>query len=235
MTMSPNSATVCTRPSRPQRHRLRTLVEAAAGNLDVLALERARHVGDGEVVGAQTVAVEPDVDLALAAAEDQHLPDAVHALDLTPQHLVGVLGDVTNRLVRGQGEAEYRRCVRIHPVDTGLLDRLRQPRQDAVHLVAHFLRRDVGVFLEREKDDDLRDALGRDRAEIVDPADGVDRFLDLVGDFRFNLLRRGAGLDGRDRDRRKSILGNGRRRDCVNEKMPMTVSDRMRTLAKPDA
>jgi hypothetical protein len=110
-------------------------------------------------------------------------------------------------LARGQGEAEDRRRVRIHPVDTGLLDRLRQPRQDAVHLVAHFLRRDVGVFLQREKHDDLRDALGRDRAEIVDPADGVDRLLDLVGDFRFNLLRRGAGLDRRHRDRREVDLG----------------------------
>ena len=38
-------------------------------------------------------------------------------------------------------------------------------------------------------------------------ADGVDRFLDLVGDFGLDLLGRRAGQPGRDDDRREVDLG----------------------------
>ena len=98
--MSLNSATRLDAAARAQRDRLRALIHAAAGDLDVLRLQRARDVGDGQVVGAQAIGVEPDVDLALAAAEHEHLADAVDALELAAQHLVGVLGDVADRLVR---------------------------------------------------------------------------------------------------------------------------------------
>ena len=192
--------------ARAQRDRLRPLIDAAAGDLDVLRLQRARDVGDRQVVGAQAVGVEPDVDLPLAAAEDEHLADAVDAFELPAQHLVGVLGDVADRLVGAEREAQDRRRVGIELVDARLLNRLRQQRQDAVDLVAHFLRGDVGVLVEQEADDDLRDAFGRDRAQLVDAADGVDRFLDLVGDLGLDLLRRGAGLDRRDDDGREVDL-----------------------------
>ena len=159
----------------PQRDRLRALIDAAAGDFDVLCLQRARDVGHRQVVAAQAVGVEPHVDLPLAAAEDQHLADAVDAFDLPAQHLVGVLGDVLHRLaLRAQREAEHRRGVGVHLLDARLLDGLGQQRQHAVHLVAHFLRRGVGVLVEQEGDDDLRDAFRRDRAEVVDAADGVD-------------------------------------------------------------
>jgi hypothetical protein len=141
--------------ARAQRERLRALVHAAAWDLDVLRLHRARDVGDREVVRAQPVGVEPDVDLALTAAEDQHLADAVDALELPPQHLVGVLGDVAYRLARGEREAQDGRRIGIELVDARLLNRLGQQRQDPVHLVAHFLRGDVGVLVEDEADHDL--------------------------------------------------------------------------------
>jgi hypothetical protein len=192
--------------ARSQRQRLRALIDAPAGHLDVLALQRARDVGDRQVVRAQPIRIEPDVDLPLAAAEDEHLADAVHAFELAAQRLVGVFGDVAHRLVRAQRQAEHRRRVRIHLVDARLLDGPRQPRQNAVHLVAHFLRGDVGVLLEHERDDHLRDAFRRDGAQIVDAADRVDRFLDLVGDLGFDLLGRGARLDRGDENRRKVDL-----------------------------
>jgi hypothetical protein len=193
--------------ARAQRDRLRTLVHAAARDLDVLALERARDVGDRQVVAAEPVRVEPHVDLALAATEDQHLPDAVDAFNLAAQDLVRVLGDVAHRLLRAQREAQHRRRVGIHLVHAWLLDGLREPRQHPVHLVAHFLRGDVGVLVEQERDDDLRDAFRRHRPQIVDAADRVDRFLDLVGDLGFDLLRRGAGLHRRHRNGGEVDLG----------------------------
>src|SRR5205807_1218501 len=69
-----------------------------------------------------------------------------------------------------------------------------------------FLCRDVDVLVEQERDDDLRDALRRRRPQIVDAADGVDGFLDLVGDLGFDLLWRRALLDRGDENRREVDL-----------------------------
>ena len=41
----------------------------------VVRLQGSRHVDDGQVVGAETVGAEPDVDLPLTSAEDEHLFD----------------------------------------------------------------------------------------------------------------------------------------------------------------
>ena len=208
-------------PARAHRDRLRPLVDAAAGNVGVLRLQRPRHVVDGQVVGAQLVGVHPDVDLPLAAADHQHLADAVGALEPAAQHLVGVLGDVADRLVGAHRHREDRLRVRVLLLDGRLRDGARQQRQDAVDAVAHLLRGHVGVLLEPERDDDLRDALGGVRAELVDAADGVDGFLDLVGDLALHLLGRGAGQarghgDRREVHRRQAIdpeLAEGERAD----------------------
>ena len=94
------------------RDRLRALVDAAAGDVGVLRLQRPRHVVDGQVVGAQPIAVHPDVDLPLAAAEHQHLADAVGALETPAQDLVGVFGDFADRLLRRHRDGENRRTRR---------------------------------------------------------------------------------------------------------------------------
>ena len=138
------------------------------------------------------------------------LADAADAFELTPQHFVGELGDVADRLVGAERETQDRRRVRIEPVDARLLDGLRQQRQDAVDLVAHFLSGDVGVLVEQEADHHLRDPLRRHGAELVDAADRVDGLFDLVGDFGFHLFRRGAWQagghhDGGEVDLRKAI------------------------------
>ena len=48
--MSLNSATRLDAAAGAQRDRLRPLIDAAAGDLDVLRLQRARDVGDRQVV-----------------------------------------------------------------------------------------------------------------------------------------------------------------------------------------
>ena len=151
--------------ARPQRHRLRTLIDAAAGHFDVLRLQRAGDVVDGQVLRPQQLGVEPQVDLAVAAADDEHLADAVGAFQLPAQHLVGVLGDLAQRLLRRHGNGQHRRRRRIELLDRRLDHRARQQRNDPVDLVAHFLRRDVRILLEHERDDDLRDAFGRVRGQ----------------------------------------------------------------------
>ena len=63
----------------------------------------------------------------------------------------------------------------------------------------------------------MRHAFRRRRAQLVDAADGVDGFFDLVSDFRLDLLRRGARLhrgddDGGEVDFRKAIDAEQRER-----------------------
>ena len=186
--------------ARAQGHRLRALIHAPAGDFDVLLLQRSRDVGHRQVVGAQAIGVEPDVDLPRPSTNDEHLPDARHAFELAAQHLVGILGDVAQRLVRAERETEHWRRIGIEAVDTRLLHGLGQERQDAVDLVAYLLRGHIRVFLQQEADHDLRDPLRGCRAQLVDAADRVDGFLDLVADFGFDLLRRGTGLHRRHDD-----------------------------------
>ena len=74
--MSLNSRDRLDAAARAKGQRLGALVHAPAGHLDVLRLQRARHFGDGEVVGTHPVGIEPDIDLALPTAEHEHLADA---------------------------------------------------------------------------------------------------------------------------------------------------------------
>ena len=187
-------------PARPQGHRRGALFDAPAGNLGVLGLNRARDVGDRQVLRPQPVGVDEDVDLAGPAAHDDDLADAADAFELTAERLVRVLGDVADRRVGRDRERHHRRRVGIELLDHRLFDRAWQEREHAVDAVAHLLRRHVAVLLEQERDDDLRDALGGVRAQLVDAADRVDGLLDLVADLGFDLLRRGARQPGRDHD-----------------------------------
>ena len=186
--------------ARAQRHRGGALFDAASRDLRVLRLDGAGHVGDGEVVGAKPVGVEEEVDLSRPSSDDDDLADAADAFQLASKLLVGVLRDVADRSRRRNRQRHDRRRVGIELLDRRLLDRARQQRQHTVHSIADFLRGDVAVLLEQERDDDLRDAFRRVRAELVDAADRVDRFLDLVGDFRLDLFRRGSGEPRRDDD-----------------------------------
>jgi hypothetical protein len=209
----PTWATVIACPSRrrhaaarAQREVLGALLETPAGNLDVLHLQGPRHLRHGDVVRAQPVRIEPQVDLAAAPAQHQDLPDPADRFEAPAQHLVRVLGDLPDRSGRRDGEAQHRGRVHVHLLDDRLEDVARQQRQDAVDLIAHFLRRHIHVLLEQERRGHNRHAFGRRRSQLVEPADGVDRLFDLVGDLRLDLLRGGPRLPGRDHDRGKVDL-----------------------------
>ena len=111
-------------------------------------------------------------------------------------------------------------------IDARLLDRPRQQRQHAVDLVAHFLRGDVDVLVEQEPDHDLRDALGRDRAQLVDAADGVDASSILSVTSVSICSGAAPGCTVVTTMVGKSILGKRSTPSFVNEKAPTTVSDR---------
>ena len=144
-----------------------------------------------------------------------------------------MLGDVADRLLRCHRDGENRRGIGILFLDRRLQDGARQLREDAVDTVAHFLRGDVGVLLEVERDDDLRDAFSGIRIELIDAADRVDRFLDLVGDTRSRAC------SGAAPGRRvvtvtvgKSTCGRRSMPSWPKAKAPTTTNDRIRTDAK---
>ena len=209
--------------ARAKRHLRRAGLDSAAGDLGVLRIQRARDVGHRQVVGLKLRRIERDVDLTLASADDQHLADAGDAFELPPERLVGVLRDVADRLVGRHGQRHDGRRIRVELVDDRLLDVLREEREHPVDAVAHFLRRDVAVLLEQESDDHRRDAFRRGGAELVDAADRVDRFFDLVRDLGLDFLRRRTGQARRDDDRgevdlRKAIEAKPREREGADDR-----------------
>ena len=69
------------RPTRAHRQLARALLDAAAGQLEVLRAQRRGHVGGRQAVGVEAIGVDLDLDLAAAGAEEQHLADAVDRLE----------------------------------------------------------------------------------------------------------------------------------------------------------
>ncbi len=91
-----------------------------------------------------------DIDLPLAPAEQRHLADAGAALQLPPQHLVRILGDLAHRALGDERDIEHRRGVGIEPLHARRVRGLRQIVEDAVHAIPHFLRADRSVLLQQE-------------------------------------------------------------------------------------
>ena len=71
-----------------------TLIDAPAGDLDVLGGQRAPYCIDGQVVGVELVAVQPDLHLALALADKAHLPHAWGGFDVLLDAVVYQLGNL---------------------------------------------------------------------------------------------------------------------------------------------
>ncbi len=89
------------------RPRVRNVIDSgpcsmlAAGHVDVLRLQRARHVVDRQPFCARRRSpVDPDVDLAVAAADDHGTWPTPSALSSRRRStLSAILGDVADRLV----------------------------------------------------------------------------------------------------------------------------------------
>jgi hypothetical protein len=193
--------------ARAQRERAAALLDAPGRNFDVLRGERPIDVDDREPEFLQPRRVDEHVNLPPPAAQDGHLADAADGLEPAAQDLVGELGDVAHVVVRRQGERQHGGGVGVELGDRGRVDARRQRRQDLADLVAHLLGGDLDVFLEDERDVHLADALDRDRAQLVDAADGVDGGLELVGNLELDLFGGRAGRQRRDGDGGEVDLG----------------------------
>ena len=177
------------------------LAEVAAGQFQVLAPDGVEKIVDGEVVGAELFRIGEDVDLALGTAHNSDLTDTGGAFQLLLQQLVGDHGDVAERALCAQANLEHGRGVGIELQNFRALGGSGQIVDDLVDLVLDFLSCDVAILREQEGDLDERASFGRDGAELVDFADGVDGFLDLLGDLGLDFLGRSPGIGYHDLDR----------------------------------
>ena len=176
---------------------LRAGVEVAAGKFEILGAEGVEDVGDGEVIGAQAIGVDEDMDFAAGSALDGDFADAFGVFELLLDLLIGDEGDIAQGARRGDGDLEDGGGVGIEFLDDGLLGGLRQVRDDQVDFVLDFLGGDVAILGEQERDDDLGLAFGGDGADFVHHADGVDGVLDFLGDFGLDFFRGRAGVGDR--------------------------------------
>ncbi len=190
----------------PERDGLGPGLDRAARHRDVLRLERALDLRHREATSAQPHRVDPDVHLARRAAQHAHLADARRAFDAATDRPIGELGDLAHRPIRLDDDHHDRRRVAVDLADRRRLDAFGKIAEDVVDAVTHLLRRDVDVLVELELDHHARDTLCRDRAELLDTGDGVDRLLDGVRDVGLYLLGRSARVDRRDRHHREVDL-----------------------------
>ena len=98
-------------PERAQRRLAHARGDVAAGHVGVLADQRVAHRGDRELIGGEPVRLDPHVDRAVEPADQAHLADAVRALELHLDDLVGELGQLAQREVAGHRHREDGRLV----------------------------------------------------------------------------------------------------------------------------
>ena len=119
----------------------------------------AGDVRDGEVLRAQAVGVDEDIDLTGATAHDDDLTNAADALELTAERLVGVLGDVANRRRRRNRERHHWRRIGVsaaHRLQFGyiFLRGIRKMRLAVPHQLQQHDRGE-GACSNASEDDDL--------------------------------------------------------------------------------
>ena len=113
----------------------------------------------------------------------------------------------TVRLVDVSASETIGKIVRVEPLDDRLEDLLRQLAADGRDRVANILRRLIDGLLEHERDDDLREAIGRRRVDLVDAADARQSILDAVDDLALDDVGRRAGVADADEDDRRLDVG----------------------------
>ncbi len=196
-----------------QLHRL--ALDAAGGQLHVLARQRLAHVQRGQAIGLQFLRVHPQPHrVALLGG----LVDGGHAGNGLQAFAQGI-GDGAQFQLRaaiaGQRQAEDGVRIRGGLAQYGWIDIGRQAAHRTGELVAHIAGGHVQIRTELEFDLDGARALTAGGGQVLDARHGVHRFLDGLGDLRLHDLRGRAGIGSGDRDRGRihgRILANAQPR-----------------------
>src|SRR5690606_4132976 len=178
-----------------------TALEAAGRDLEVLPLDRAGDLGDGDAERLHLLGVEIDADPALESAGDLDLTHAVDGFEASAHRLVGEGRELDGaQRARREGEREDRLLVRVELEDDRFLDVVREVAAHEVDAGPDVLRGLVAVTLEVELDDDERDALEGLGRDSVHALDRIERLLEAARDLALHDLGARAGIDGLDDD-----------------------------------
>jgi len=175
---------------RPQAHLPGALFDRAAGDLDVLLLNRVAHLPDGQAAGVELLDVHHDVDLTGAAAAERDRANAVYRFERALHLLVGDFRERADRhLLRRQDDRHDRVGVGVGLLDDGRQDFRRDRPHGPRHLFAHVVGGVVEVALEHEAHRDVRRATRLYvRLELVDAGDAAQRVLHRHDDRRGHLV-----------------------------------------------
>ena len=189
----------------PGRRRLGAYL--AGGILIVLGGDGLRDIGRGHAELRHFRRIEPHAHRVVARAEDRHIGDTRDALELVEDVDRRVVAEI-ERIVAG-----IIRCQRDHQQDvgrsllrndTGLAHDIGQARERDGDPVVDVDHRLVAVRAHLERAVDRQRAVGRRRrAEVDQVLDTRKLLLDRRGDGERQRLGAGAGIVGRDHDRRR--------------------------------
>ena len=180
------------------------ILNAAAGQLDILLVQRAFDVEHRDATGRHFFRIEPEPHGEALFAGDPDAGDALDDLEAVLDLHFGKASEFERRVARAvQTEPDNRECVRFLLGNDGLANVQRQVAAHARDAVAHVLRAQVDVTREIELDGDAADLLAALAGERLDPFDVVDLFLQPLGDFGFDDGRVRAGINGRHADNRR--------------------------------
>ena len=198
-------------PAHPRvgahRQLARAGIQAAAGQLHILAPDGVLHVLHGQAARGQRLAVQPDAHGEAPLALDDDLGHAIHDRQPVHEAAPGDVGDLHAAVAVGtQRDPEDGPGVAIHLGHHRLVRRLGQPGQGAGHAVAHVVGRRVHVAVQLELDHHLRALVAALRGDGLDALDARHRAFDQLGDLGVHHRRAGADIGGRHLHHRRVDL-----------------------------
>ena len=182
--------------------------ETSAGDFDILPLDGAADLIDGQAIGVHSVFVQQQLDFAMPVAGERDFADVLNGFEDLFDLLVDDLADLLLRPVSGNGDRKNGIRIRIHFLN----DRRERVSRELVgnrrDLVPHILHCVLDLSLEDESDHDPGASLLGSGAQFIDPGDSIYNFLDRFGDLSLNLFGAGSGQAGLDDDHRKIRFGH---------------------------
>ena len=180
------------------------VLNAAAGQLDILLVQRAFDVEHRDAAGRHFFRIEPEPHGEALFAGDPNAGNAFDGLEAVLDLRLGQARQFERRVARAvQPEPDDGESVGVLLGDDRLFDVVGQQAAHARDAVTHVLRAQVDVAREVELDGDAADLLTALAGERLDAFDVIDLLLQPLGDFRFDDGRVRAGINGRHADNRR--------------------------------
>ena len=157
------------------------------------------HVARREVSGLQLLRVQPDPDLSFLKPTHHDRSHSGNGLKSFFHHLIGVAGNPAIISPAGDGNPHKGCHGHIDFLNNGSLEIPGETGLGHIHLVSNLLSTHIDILAQHKLDHDLGVTLSGGGLNGLDAFNGVDLFLQNVGDVRIHNLRIGSPKGGGDR------------------------------------